>query len=335
MVTLRGSVSTGFRAPSLHQLFTQKAQYSFVPGQGIQVSGLFNNDAAAVRALGIEQLKAEKSKNITLGLGVKTDPNTSFTIDYYQIAMKDRIVLGKEIYPTGDPTNTVDKILTANGIVSMSFFSNALDSKTSGIDYVMSKKNIPMFDGKLGLNLSGNYTLDNKRDGDIHNPASISATGQSVFDRTQEALVFTSRPKFKTILGMDLDYAKFNYSLNNTVFGPTRFHQAGIDTNLDTEFKTKLVTDFAVNYQITPAMTFSFNINNVFDVTPKWEFKALNAAGEALLKSTALDPSYGLTPIQMQTNLITFNGRYSMVTYDGSHFSQLGRTFAASLQYRF
>jgi iron complex outermembrane receptor protein len=148
-----------------------------------------------------------------------------------------------------------------------------------------------------------------------------------VLDPTQEALMFTSRPKFKTILGADWDYKKLNLSLNNTVFGPTRFRQAGLDSNLETKFKTKTVTDFAVNYNLTSNMTLSFNVNNVFNTTPEWEFHALNEAGQAIIN----DPNLKA----IQRNLITFNGRYDMVTYDGSHFSQLGRTYAASLNYRF
>ena len=334
-VTLRGSASTGFRAPSLAQTFTQKAQYSFVPGSGIQVSGLVNNVSAQAQALGVPHLKAEKSNNITIGLGLKPDTNTSLTVDFYHIRVKDRIILGKEIVPSGDPTQALDKILKANGIVSVSFFVNGLDSVTSGIDYVISRKNIPFADGKLTLNLSGNYSLKNERDGAVNNPAAVANAGQSVLDATQEALMFTSRPKFKTIIGADLDYEKFNFSLNNTVFGPTYFHQAGLDKNLEVAFKTKTVTDFAMNYSITKSTTLSFNLNNMFNVTPKWNMRAMNAAGQAVLDSKVIDPAYGLTPAEIQRNLITFNGRYSMVTYDGSHFSQLGRTFAASLNYRF
>jgi iron complex outermembrane recepter protein len=336
-LTVRASASTGFRAPSLAQIYTQKAQYSFVPGSGIQVSGLVNNISPQAKALGVPQLKAEESDNFTLGLGWKPSADTSVTVDYYNITVDDRIILGKEIVPSGNPAAALDQILKANGIVSVSFFVNALKSRTSGIDYVLSHKNMNLLGGKLGLNLSGNYTLENKRIGAVRNPASVASAGQSVLDATQEALMFTSRPKFKTILGADLDYAGLNFSLNNTVFGPTRFRNAGMDKNLEVEFKTKTVTDFSVNYELAKNLTFTFNLNNVFDTTPEWKFKAVNdvAAGEALLKSTTLDPAYGLTPAQVQRNLITFNGRYSMVTYDGSHFSQLGRTFAASLQWRF
>ncbi|WP_377703179.1 TonB-dependent receptor plug domain-containing protein [Pseudoduganella sp. UC29_71] len=333
-ITLRGSASTGFRAPSLAQTFTQKAQYSFVPGSGIQVSGLVNNVSAQAVALGVPKLKAEKSNNITIGLGLKPDADTSVTVDFYHIKVKDRIILGKEIKPSGDPKQALDQILKANGIVSVSFFVNALDSVTSGIDYVVSRKNIPFADGKLTLNLSGNYSLKNERDGAVNNPGPVAAANQSVLDATQEALMFTSRPKFKTIIGADLDYKNVNFSLNNTVFGPTYFHQAGLDSNLETAFKTKTLTDFALNYNLTKSTTLSFNVNNMFNVTPKWRIRAMNAEGQKLLDSTTRD-AYGMTPAEVQSNLITFNGRYSMVTYDGSQFSQLGRTFAASLNYRF
>lgn len=333
-VTLRGSLSTGFRAPSLHQIYTQKAQYSFVAGSGIQVSGLVNNVSPEARILGVDPLKPEKSRNITLGLGVQPDSNTSMTLDYYNIKLKDRIILGKEISKTGNPANRLDQELAKAGIVSLSFFTNALDSKTSGVDYVFSRRNLNLIGGKLAVNFSGNYTLDNERDGPVKNTALVAAAGQSVLDATQEALLFTSRPKHKNILGLDLDYNKVNFSLNNTVFGPTTFRQAGLDSNLETRFKTRAVTDFAINYTLTDKMTLTFNVNNLFDVTPKWELRSLNPTGAALLSSNAKD-QYGLTPRDIQSNLITFNQRYAMVTYDGSQFSQLGRIFNAALNVRF
>jgi iron complex outermembrane receptor protein len=333
-ITVRGSASTGFRAPSLAQTFTQKKQYSFVPGSGIQVSGLVNNVSPEAKALNVPALKAEKSDNFTLGLGLQPDSNTSITVDYYNIKVKNRIVLGKEIVPTGDPTQSLDQVLTAGGIVSVSFFVNALTSRTTGIDYVMSRKNIPLGEGKVTLNLSGNYSLKNERQGEVNNPPKIANAGQSVLDATQEALMFTSRPKFKTIFGADLDYQKLSYSFNNTVFGPTRFRNAGLDNNLQVAFKTKVVSDFGLTYQFNKATTFALNVNNIFNVTPKWHFNALNPAGQAILDSKVVNSS-GLTPTQVQTNLVTFNGRYAIVTYDGSQFSQLGRIFAASVNYRF
>jgi iron complex outermembrane receptor protein len=334
-LSLRGSVSTGFRAPSLHQIYTSKAQYSFVNGQ-IQVSGIANNVSDQAAALGVPHLKPEKSTSFTLGMGFKPDRDTTVTVDYYNIRLKDRILLGNAIGPTGDPKQPLDQILNAAGIVNLAFFTNAMDSTTSGIDYVFTRRNIPVGQAKMTVNLSGNYTIQNERDGAVHDVPSVAAAGQSVLDATQEALLLTSRPKYKTILGFDLDYRDFSVTVNNTMFGPTTFRNAGMDPNLSVVFATKVVTDFSINYQISKGLTLAFNINNILDVIPSWKFVAVGdtAKGQALLDSTTKDAS-GRTPRQVQTDIITFDGRYPIVTYDGSQFSQLGRTFSLALNYRF
>tara|TARA_B110000046_G_C13020073_1_gene410668 strand:+ start:1639 stop:4434 length:2796 start_codon:yes stop_codon:yes gene_type:complete len=332
--TLRGSVSTGFRAPTLHQIYTQKAQYSFVPGQGIQVGGLVNNVSSQAGLLGIAKLDAETSTNFTIGLGGKVNKNLSFTFDYYNIAVKDRIVLSTEIGATDAGNTALDQILTSNNLSDLSFFVNALDTKTSGLDVVIGYNKLEVGEGTLGFNLSGNYTIQNERVGDVKNPTIVSAAGQSVVNDTQEALFFTSRPKTKWILGANYDINKWGLSLNNTLFGKTTFKQQGMSSDLRTEFTPKVVTDLGINYNATEKLTIALNVNNLLNVLPEWAFKAENATGQALIDNTALN-SYGVTPIQEQSNLITFNQRYSQMTYDGYHFSQLGTMFNVSLNYQF
>ncbi|SFZ92819.1 iron complex outermembrane recepter protein [Flaviramulus basaltis] len=324
--TVRASVSSGFRAPTLHQIYTQKAQYSFIPGQGIQVGGLVNNVSTQAKLLGLPELDAETSNNFTIGLGGKLTNTLSFTVDYYNIAVKDRIVLGSEVTPPNTPAFA--------GLSDLSFFANALDTKTSGLDVVISQKNISLGAGNLDLNLSGNYTITNERDGDVKNPAFATANGQSIVNATQEALFFTSRPETKWILGANYDINKFGFSLNNTYFGKTTFKQQGMSDDLRTEFTPKIVTDLGINFNATDKFTIALNINNLLNVLPEWSFKAENAAGQALINDTTLN-SYGITAIQEQSNLITFNQRYSQMTYDGYHFSQLGTMFNLSLNYKF
>lgn len=252
--------------------------------------------------------------------------NLNFTLDYYNITVEDRIVLGSEVTPPTGPA--------FEGISDISFFSNALDTKTSGIDAVLSYKNIALGEGNLGFNLSGNYTIKNERDGTVKNPSFVTAAGQSIVTATQEALYFTSRPKTKWILGTNYDINKFGFSLNNTYFGMTTFKQQGMSNNLRTEFTPKIVTDLGVNFSATKKLTIALNINNLLNVLPEWVFKAENNAGQALINDTTLN-SYGITAIQEQSNLITFNQRYSQMTYDGYHFSQLGTMFNLSLNYKF
>ncbi|WP_378188205.1 TonB-dependent receptor domain-containing protein [Aquimarina sp. W85] len=333
-ITLRASASTGFRAPTLHQIYTQKAQYSFVPGQGIQVGGLINNVSPQAKLLGIPELDAEKSFNVTVGLGVKVNSNINFTVDYYNIQVEDRIVLSTEIGPTAVDedsgenigTTALDDVLRDNNLSDVSFFANAIDTRTSGIDFVANYKNIKLGTGDLGFSLSGNYTIENKRDGEVKNPALVADSGQSVVNETQEALFFTSRPRTKWILGANYEIGKFDFSLNNTYFGKTTFRQQGLDQNLSTEFIPKVVTDLGIGFAATDKFTISLNVNNILNVLPEWEFVSLNAAGDTILN----DPAQ----VKTQSNLITFNQRYSQMTYDGYHFSQLGTMFTLSLNYK-
>jgi iron complex outermembrane receptor protein len=241
--TLRGSVSSGFRAPTLHQIFTQKAQYSFIPGQGIQVGGLINNVSTQAKLLGIPELDAETSQNFTIGMGGKLPGNFSFTLDYYSINVDDRIILSTEIGGTDAGDTALDQVLNDNNLSDVSFFVNGIDTKTSGLDVVLSKRNITLGNGSLDLNLSGNYTFVNERNGAVKNPELVANSGQSVVNQTQEALFFTSRPKTKWILGGSYDIGKFNFNLNNTYFGKTTFRQQGLSTDLRTEFIPKIVTD--------------------------------------------------------------------------------------------
>lgn len=325
-LTFRGSVSTGFRAPLLHQIFTQKAQYSFIPGQGIQVGGLINNVSREARLLGLPSLEAEKSTNVTIGLGYKPNYKFSFTLDYYNIAVEDRIILSSEVGGTAAGNTTLDAVLSENNLSDLSFFVNALDTKTSGIDFVANYRGVSAGSGTLGFNLSGNWTINNERDGAVKNPAIVEAAGQTVSNATQEALFFSSRPEFKIILGVDYKVGKFGASLNNTVFGPTTFRQQGLAAGLYTEFETKIVTDLALSYKLTDKTTVALNINNLLNVLPQWSFKA-DRGSEALLNDAAF--------LQNQSNLITFNQRYSQMTYDGYHFSQLGTIFNLTVNVQF
>lgn len=302
-ITLRGSVSTGFRAPTLHQIYTQKSQYTFNAGGGIEVTRIINNVSPEAHILGITKLTPEKSTNTTIGIGARPLKYFNITIDYYNIAITDRIALG-------DVVNTPQ-------FGKVAWFENSFDSKTSGLDLVMNYSNLGLGNGQLAFNLSGNITFENKR---------ISDVASDNFGATIEALTFTSRPKTKWILGTNYKVKKLDFYLNNSYFGKTTFKQSGLDSNLRTEFSPKIVTDLGINFLVTTKLTLALNIDNAFNILPKWKFKSENAAGAAILN----DPAQ----IKNQFNLITFNGRYSQMTYGGSQFSQLGTQFSLSLNYK-
>jgi iron complex outermembrane recepter protein len=330
-ITLRGSYSTGFRAPLLHQIYQQLAQASFVPGKGIQTKGIVNNVSPQAFALGVPKLTPEKSTNFTLGVGLNPTKNLSVTLDYYNIQVNDRIILGSEIAGTDKGNTALDKILTDNGIVAVSFFANALNTSTSGLDFVISQKNLTLGQGRLNVSLAGNYTFENKYTS-VNNPKLIADAGKSVFDPIQNGLLFTSRPKYKAILGLNYLVKGVSFNLSNTLFGTTRFHQNGLDDNTDTEFSPAVVTDLAISIPFSKVTTLTLNANNLLNVLPSWDFVNLKTGAK-----THYDPNNNVpsNPYFTQYNLITFNGRYSNVTYDGSQFSQLGTIFNATLNVKF
>jgi len=218
-------------------------------------------------------------------------------------------------------------VLSANGIVGVSFFTNGIRTNTQGIDLVANYRNIQINPVSwLTINLAGNYTISNKLLGNVSNPKLIANAGQAVFDYTQEALLLTSRPKYKAILGGDLTLNRWGFFLNNSLFGPATFRSEGLDRNIKLVFNSKLVTDIHVSYQFNHRLGVSLAVNNMLNILPAYKLKALNTDGQAVLNDAAL--------VKSNINAITFNGRYGIVTYDGSHFSQLGTTFLATLNFK-
>lgn len=317
IATLRGSYSTGFRAPTLHQKYLSLSQASF-SGGNIVITGLANNSSAEARIVGVPTLKAETSKNLAFGVGLTPMQNLSFTIDYYSIDIQDRVVY----------SNEVD--YTAGGISNTSFFLNAAETKTSGIDLVASYRNLELGSSKLNINLAGNYTINNELVGGydkVNNvPLNIDA-GQTIYNQTQESLMTSSRPKYKFILGFDLFAGKWGFNLNNTLFGPTTFNNADLSSDLNVEFKSKVVPDLSVTYTANEHFSAILSIQNILNVMPEYQLTARNTAGESLLADE--------NAVKDQISYITFNGRYPVLTYDGSHFSQMGTSFTFQLNYKF
>ncbi len=309
--TLRGSLSSGFRAPTLHQQYLSLSQASFSGGD-IVITGLANNFSREARLLGVPRLKAEKSNNISFGFGFNPNKNFSLTADYYSINITDRIVYGSEV--------------SNQYVTNVSFFVNAAETKTSGIDFVASYRNIDLGSTKLGLNLAGNYTINNELVGG-YEAVNDNVNGLPIYSQTSESLLTTSRPKYKYILGADLTVGKLAINLNNTLFGPTSFNNADLSSDLKLQFIPKVLTDLGLSYTFNPKTSFSLTVQNILNVMPEFELKALNADGQAILSDEA--------SVKEQISYITFNGRYPVLSYDGSHFSQMGTTYLAQLNFKF
>ncbi|MCS4305178.1 TonB-dependent siderophore receptor [Chryseobacterium sp. BIGb0232] len=322
----RGSVSTGFRAPSLQQVYLSTIQNVFNNGK-IVSEGLFNNVGKEAKAIGIPKLDAEKSLNFTLGLGIQPNKNFSITLDGYLIKVYDRILLSSRMSDKAtilDPLSSIG-VTTVN---AASFFTNGVDTRTIGLDLVANYRNIDLATGKLALNLAMNMNQSKiTKNSDKLNGLNLVAP----FNRTEEALATTSRPSLKAVLGIDYAIKKWNISLNNTLFGKATYANSGMpganlawndpaaDSQSYLRFKPRITTDLTINYNINSKNTINIGVLNIFNILPKWELRNLPA-------DKAYDEVY---------NTVTFNGRYQQSSYDAQHFSIFGTQFILGYNIKF
>jgi iron complex outermembrane recepter protein len=338
-ITLRGSYSTGFRAPSLHQIYAQSIQASFAGGV-IQTSGLYNNRSAEAKALGIPTLKPENSTNISLGAGLNLTKDLSVTLDYYNINVKDRIVYSSSI---SSDKGQLGAILKAASLVSVQFFVNGIETSTSGLDFIVAQKNLQVGSGKLAINLAGNYMLNNEIVGSPNEPQAIKDAGSSILNEQIKSLLTESRPQYKAILGFDYSVGKILVNLNSTLFGSTSFRDfdngGGAMADIKAVFAPAVVTDLSIGYRFTDKVAFSLNVNNLLNVIPKWDLEASSVSKVAAEQTASAARAAKILNDPAEKSLLRgflgFSGRYDILGYNGSQFSQLGTVFNANLNVKF
>ena len=264
---LRASVSTGFRAPSLHQIYLSNIQ-TLVSGGTVSNQGTFNNVSDVIQGLGVPALDAETSFNIAAGLTYKTGDNSSLSIDYYNINLDNRVLFTGEIGFDGDDltTNPVEEILIDNSVTSIKFFVNAIDTRTQGVDLVYSTNNI---NDKLDLTFAMNYNQTKiKNNNQVNAPRVFEDAGYDIFNRKEQSRVTTARPDLKLSIAANYGLTEaLDVSLNNTYFGEVTWQHAD-DPGKDQTFGAKILTDLIFRYRINNDTNINLTVNNLLNVYP-------------------------------------------------------------------
>ncbi|MBT8219810.1 MAG: TonB-dependent receptor [Bacteroidia bacterium] len=266
MGAIRASVSTGFRAPSLHQIYLSNIQ-TLVSGGTVSNQGTFNNESDVVRGLGIDALDAETALNFTAGLTFKLTNKINFSLDYYNISLDDRVLFTGEVGGTGNPSNSLDMALAAFDVTSIKFFINAMDTKTEGLDFVLNFNDISLGNSNqldLIFALNANNT---DIEGTIQTPDILENAGINIFNRKEQSRVTSARPDLKFTVGSNWTLGDFTASLNNTYFGEVTWQHAS-NLSLDQTFGAKVITDLILGYRLSDDVSVDLTINNLFDVYP-------------------------------------------------------------------
>jgi len=306
---IRGSYSTGFRAPSLHQINLEIISYIVITGSSEPLlQGTLRNDSPTLKSLEVPKLNAEISKNISLGTTYQFNNNFFISLDFYQIEVDNRILLSSQIRHDSDDSqeNLVETILNADNIRSIQFFINAGNTKTTGADIVLNYKNIPIGSNILNLNFLANFNTTKIQT--IKTPEPLKEAGYNIFAREERGLITNSRPKNKFIFVAEYDMNSFSVRLANTLFGNVIVTAPESSGGEDQTLAPTLGTDLNINYRFNPKLNISFNINNLFDVYPD---------------------------ITMESTKTAQAGSRFLYSSEVQQIGQLGRNFNIGLNYNF
>jgi len=217
----------------------------------------------AAVALGADPLKPETSVNYSVGLTAQPISRLSLTVDAYQIAIKDRIV------DTGTIKGpVVGQILAANGLqsdLSISYYTNAVDTRTRGVDAVAEYA----FDlddwGELRLSAAYAWTktvITHLKP----TPAVLASLGYALFDRQKQADLTIAQPRNKVILSSTWERGPWTVGLRGTRYG--EWTEAGAQPVSDRTFSAKWTADLDIAYEVNEKTTLAIGANNLFDVYP-------------------------------------------------------------------
>ncbi|MDY3520981.1 TonB-dependent receptor [Riemerella anatipestifer] len=277
--------STGFRAPSVHQIYYNTTSTLLVNGQ-LQEVGTFNNYSQIANLLGIPKLKQETSQSVSAGFTYRIPSvRLNITGDAYFTRINNRIVL-TDTFRAGSNTE-LQNLFTQANVNAAQFFANAIDTETKGLDVVVSH------DFKSGdFKLTNDFALNlsqTRRVGEIHSSPVLKAAGldDTYFSERSRVYVEEAIPRFKAGLSHNFSYKKLNVYLRNSYFGKVTGADI-IDANgdgviLPNEHQImtdRVVTDLSIGYAFSPKITFTLGANNLFDVYPSRNLPVSTSNGQ-------------------------------------------------------
>ena len=275
---IRAAFNTGFRAPSLHQLNFNSTSTIFDNLGNPQEVGTFANDSRAAKLLGIPQLKEETSSSVSLGFTTKIpDAHLTLTVDGYFVSIDDRVVYTGQFKGPGTGTE-LDNLLSQANASAASFFANAIDTESKGLDIVITHDAMLGDNVKLKSDLSGTFSKTVQVGGIKASQVLIDAGKVGTyFPEDSRVYLEEAVPSTKINLSNSLTTDKFNVFLRNVWFGEVT--EATTTVANQQVFGSKLVTDLSFGYKMTESTTITVGANNLFDIYPDRAIEANRSGG--------------------------------------------------------
>ena len=304
-IAVRGTISTGFRAPTL-----QQEHYASSSTIGVLLPGATTTvlapvralpvDDTVARALGSQPLRPEKSTNYSAGLVLTPINNLNVTVDAYQIEIDNRILLSGTLtgaIAASGTLNPVATILNAAGlnpVQSGFFFSNAASTRTRGLDLVATYRAGLGDFGKAVLTVSGNINKTKFTRLDV--PAVLAAQGISLIDRARQGDFTRGTPRNKEIVNLYWTLGAVSANVRATRYGEvTQVAAARAADGIyhDDTVAPKVLFDLELGYQLTTGIKLSAGANNLFNIYPN-KLSAVNQGNTGFALYNSYSP-YGFS----------------------------------------
>ena len=308
---LRGSVSSGFRAPSMQQLYFNNVSTQFNSRGVAREVGTFRNDSAIARSVGIPELKQETSTNLSGGFVWQPFSVFTLTTDFYRIEVQDRIIVSGQLSSdVPGLAGSVTQALNDAGVSQAQFFMNAVDTETRGVDIVASWA-VPFVQyGVLDINLLGSIIETRIRS--VNLPAGLPA---ALFTDQDRSIIEEWQPRSRFVLSGEYEWERLSAQVRLSRYGSYT-----VTDGARQKFGPEYITDVQVGYDFASFGIFKIGANNLFDVTPN-----RNRIGQ----------SRGGTIIDSQGNLIVDSPGVFQYSRRAAPFGFNGGFYYIGYEYRF
>ena len=269
---VRGTISSGFRAPTLAEEF-----YSATNVSPTSAFVQLPPNSAAAKLVGVDGLKPEKSKNYSLGFVAHPLGGMTMTLDIYQIEIEDRIVGSGSLFGSGGALNSpaVLAAIIANGNVldptvtqtGINIFTNGVDTRTKGADFVITYGTDFGSWGHVDWTATANYT-DTKVT-KIAPPPSQLAAGVSLFDKNAISNLESAAPKYRLTAGALWVVGQLSVNLKESFYGESSTWNSRTGAvYYETKIDPTAITDLDVSYKVLPSVKVTVGATNLFNKYP-------------------------------------------------------------------
>ena len=271
-LAVRGTISTGFRAPTIQEEFYSATNVS--PTSAIVQ---LPPNSAAASLLGVKPLQPEASTSYSAGIVAHPLDDLSLTIDAYSISLRNRIVGTGTLFGSGGAINSpiVTQAILAHGNIldptvtqtGVALFVNGISTLTQGVD--VSANYLTDFGdfGSVSWTLAGNYS-DTSISKQIATPSTLSP-GVTLFSKTATSLLTSANPKEKIGLSALWSLEPWTINIRETLYGPTSaYYSPNGGTYYLNKVDTTAITDLEIDYHYLESWTIAFGANNLTDERP-------------------------------------------------------------------